>query len=64
MDAAVAVVASDAIFFNLSAANVEGKFTEKGGSAKLLHMVFSVAREPNMGPAVIYIDEVSGVSAA
>jgi SpoVK/Ycf46/Vps4 family AAA+-type ATPase len=49
---------SGALFFNLSAANVDGKFTEKGGSAKLLHMVFTVAREPVMGPSVIYIDEV------
>jgi hypothetical protein len=47
-----------ALFFNLSAPNVDGKFTEKGGATKLLHMVFTVAKEPVMGPAVIYIDEV------
>lgn len=41
---------------------MEGKFTDKGGAAKLLHMVFTVAREPVMGPSVIYIDEVSSDS--
>ncbi len=51
-------VYAGALFFNLSPANVEGKFTDKGGAAKLLHMVFTVAREPVMGPSVIYIDEV------
>jgi SpoVK/Ycf46/Vps4 family AAA+-type ATPase len=49
---------TDAMLFNLSPANVEGKFTEKGGAAKLLHMVFTVAKEPALGPSVIYIDEV------
>jgi hypothetical protein len=52
-------ILAGALFFNLSPANVEGKFTDKGGAAKLLHMVFTVAREPIMGPSVIYIDEVS-----
>lgn len=47
-----------ALFFNLSPSNLEGKFTDKGGAAMLLHMVFTVAKEPVMGPAVIYIDEV------
>jgi IQ and AAA domain-containing protein len=46
-----------ALLFNLSAGNTEGKFTEKGGAAKLLHMVFAVAKEPGMGPSIIYIDE-------
>jgi hypothetical protein len=52
-----------ALFFNLSPSNVEGKFTDKGGAAKLLHMVFTVAREPVMGPSVIYIDEAEKICA-
>ena len=50
--------ACGAIFFNLSAGNTEGKFTEKDGMKKLLHMAFEVAKDRSLGPAVIYIDEV------
>lgn len=49
--------------FNLSPWNVEGQFTEKGGAAKLLHMVFTVAKEPALGPAVIYIDNAEAMIA-
>lgn len=50
--------ATGAMFINLSAGNTEGKFTNKGGAAKLLHMSFMIGKEPNMGPTVIYVDEV------
>ena len=50
--------ATGALFFNLSAGNTEGKFTEKDGQKKLLHMVFEVAKDPSLGPSIIYIDEV------
>ncbi len=55
--------ATGALFFNLSPRNLEGKFTEKGGATKLLHMVFTVAREPEFGPSVIYIDEAEKICA-
>ena len=47
-----------AVFLNLSPSNLEGKFAEKNGPAKLMHMAFAVARAPQLGPAVIYLDEV------
>ena len=47
-----------AVFLNLSPSNLEGKFPEKNGLAKLMHMAFAVARAPQLGPAVIYLDEV------
>ncbi|RYG41076.1 ATP-binding protein, partial [archaeon] len=50
--------ACGALLLNISAANVEGKFVEKGGAAKLLHMVFEVAKDPAMAPVIIYIDDV------
>ena len=56
--AQAAATACGAIFFNLSAGNTEGKFTEKDGQKKLLHMAFEVAKDSSLGPAVIYIDEV------
>ena len=55
--------ATGALLFNLSPRNLEGKFTEKGGATKLLHMVFTVAKDPAMGPAVIYIDEADKICA-
>ena len=51
------------VLFNLSPANTEGKFPGKSGATELLHMVFAVASEPNMAPAVIYIDEVDRILA-
>lgn len=52
------VNALGAVFINLSTGNVDGKFAEKGGAAKLLHMAFMVAQDAALGPCVIYIDEV------
>jgi len=46
-----------AIFLNLSPSNLAGKFQGKTGPTKLMHMAFTVARDPSMAPAVIYIDE-------
>ena len=45
--------ASGAMVFNLSAGNTEGKFTEKDGQKKLLHMAFEVAKDKSLGPSVI-----------
>ena len=50
----------NAIILDLSVANVEGQMpiqeVRKTGHLKLLHMAFSVAKDPTMQPAVIYID--------
>eukprot|EP01138_Halocafeteria_seosinensis_P012954 gb/GECG01013232.1/.p1 GENE.gb/GECG01013232.1/~~gb/GECG01013232.1/.p1 ORF type:complete len:875 (+),score=137.06 gb/GECG01013232.1/:1-2625(+) len=55
--------ATGAMFLNLSAGNTEGKFTGKGGPAKLLHMAFMIGKEAGMGPTVIYVDEVDQILA-
>eukprot|EP00753_Platysulcus_tardus_P020054 PLAT7719.1.p1 GENE.PLAT7719.1~~PLAT7719.1.p1 ORF type:complete len:919 (+),score=579.46 PLAT7719.1:53-2758(+) len=47
-----------AILFNLSPSTLAGRFTEKSGPTRLVHMVFTVAKDPRFAPAVIYIDEV------
>jgi len=52
------VNAVGALLINISVPAVEGKFTEKGGAAKLLHLAFEVAKDPALGPCVIYIDGV------
>jgi len=46
-----------ALFINLSPVRLKGKFSEKNEITKLVHMVFSVAKDPMFAPAVIYIDE-------
>ena len=49
----------NAIILDLSTDNVAGKFQEgKTGHLKLLHLAFTVAKDPTMQPAVIYIDDV------
>jgi len=50
---------SNAVWFDLSPKNLERKLGTKAEIAKLVHMVFHVARE--LAPAVIYIDEVEKV---
>jgi len=47
-----------ALFINLSAGNVEGKFTDKDGPAGVLQAVFDVAKDPGLGPVVIYLDDI------
>jgi ATP-dependent 26S proteasome regulatory subunit len=47
-----------ALFINLSPNNIPEKFlTEKSGTTKLVHMAFSVAKDPKFAPVVIYLDE-------
>lgn len=47
-----------ALFINVSVGNVEGKCPEKDGAAGILHGAFALAKDPAVGPVVIYIDEV------
>ena len=47
-----------ALFVNVSVGNVEGKCLEKDGAAGILHGAFALAKDPTVGPVVIYIDEV------
>mmetsp|Transcript_66749 Transcript_66749/g.98982 ORF Transcript_66749/g.98982 Transcript_66749/m.98982 type:complete len:309 (-) Transcript_66749:1449-2375(-) len=46
-----------ALFINLSPRCIAGKFDGKGGTTKLIHMAFTVAKDPAFAPVVIYIDE-------
>jgi len=52
-----------ALFLNLSPSNLmsdngQWKFPGKQGPVKLMHMAFTVARDPGMASCVIYIDNV------
>jgi len=52
-----------ALFLNLSPSNLMGdnnqwKFPGKQGPVKLMHMAFTVAKDPGMAACVIYIDNV------
>lgn len=46
-----------ALFMNLSAGNLEGKYSDKKEAAKFLHMVFEVARDKTNQPVVLYVDD-------
>jgi len=53
-----------ALLCNLSPSNIEGKFVTgnlKNEAAKLIHMVFYVAKEKSMSPVVIYFDEAEKI---
>lgn len=50
---------SGSVYFDLSARNVEKKLGTKAEIAKLVHLVFTVARE--LQPAVMVVDEVDRV---
>ena len=47
---------------NLSPSRLKGLFPGKTGPTKLLHIAFTVARDPSMAPVVIYIDECDQAS--
>lgn len=47
-----------AMFMNISPSNLEKKFEGKTGPPKFVHMLMTVARNANMAPVVIYLDEV------
>jgi len=53
---------TNALFLNVSPAildNVSREFKEgKSGPTKLMHMIFTVARSPQLGPSVIYMDQI------
>ena len=51
---------SQSIFFDLSPDNLVGKYTGKGGTAMLLHMVFKVAKFYQ--PAVIFMNNADTMS--
>lgn len=53
-----------ALFLNLSAENLMGKFPGKNGPTKLVHMAFAMAKDPAMQPVVIYIDECDQIFAS
>jgi len=42
-----------ALFVNLSPVRLQGKSAEKNEITKLVHMAFSVAKDPLFGPAVV-----------
>jgi len=48
-----------ALFINLSAENIRNNETFKGGKnpLKLIHMAFTVAKDPTYAPVVIYMDD-------
>ncbi|GMH89959.1 hypothetical protein TrST_g13451 [Triparma strigata] len=48
-----------ALFINLSPDKLEGKFTGNKEATKLMHMAFTVAKEPSFAPAVIYFDQAA-----
>ena len=50
---------SGSVWFDLSARNVEKKLGTKAEVAKLVHLIFTVARE--LQPSVLYMDEVDRV---
>ena len=50
-----------AMFMNISPSNLEKKFEGKTGPPKFVHMLMSVARNANMAPVVIYLDEVERI---
>jgi len=56
---AVDAVANElgALLIHLTPEKLQGKFQGKTGPTKLVHMVFTVARDPTMQPCIIYIDE-------
>mmetsp|Transcript_8487 Transcript_8487/g.10710 ORF Transcript_8487/g.10710 Transcript_8487/m.10710 type:complete len:735 (+) Transcript_8487:481-2685(+) len=45
-----------ALFINLSPERLNGKFEGKVGATKLVHMAFTVAKNPRYAPVVIYLD--------
>ena len=47
-----------ALFLDLSPRNLQGKFESSKGPTALMHMVFKIAKDVNMAPVVIYIDDV------
>lgn len=53
-----------ALVLNLSAGNLAGKFTGKTGPTKLVHMAFSIAKDPAMQPVILYIDDCEQIFAA
>eukprot|EP00804_Cyclotella_cryptica_P005831 CCRYP_000135-RB/>CCRYP_000135-RB protein AED:0.20 eAED:0.20 QI:1559/1/1/1/0.5/0.66/3/252/844 len=46
-----------ALFINLSASTIGDSFGGKEGATKLVHMVFTVAKEKSYSPVVIYLDD-------
>ena len=49
--------ATGALLLDLSANKLQGKFMEKLGVTKLVHMVFAIAKDPAMQPVIIYMDD-------
>lgn len=47
-----------ALLINLSPSKIPEKYlTEKHGTTKLVHMIFTVAKDPKFSPVIIYLDE-------
>lgn len=46
-----------ALLIHLSPDKLRGQFSGKSGPTKLVHLAFTVARDPAMQPCVIYIDQ-------
>jgi len=54
----VQAIASElgAMLIDFSPDKLEGKFTKKQEVTKLVHMIFTVAKDPLFGPVIIYVD--------
>lgn len=49
---------TNALVINLSPSKIPQKYlTEKHGTTKLVHMAFTVAKDPKFAPVIIYLDE-------
>ena len=55
----VQAIASElgALFINLSSSTIGNSFEGEEGATRLVHMVFTVAKEKSYGPVVIYLDD-------
>ena len=46
-----------ALLINISPVRLKGHFGGKNGATKLLHMIYTVARDPAFSPVVVYMDQ-------
>jgi SpoVK/Ycf46/Vps4 family AAA+-type ATPase len=50
-----------AMCIDISPSNLEGKFEEKDGPTRLMHMVFTVATDPAFAPVVVKVEDCDNV---
>lgn len=61
--AQAAAFMANALFINMSPRLLRNKFDDPVEATKLLHMIFTVAKDPSFAPVVIYIDECEHIFA-